>query len=373
MERYDVAIAGAGIIGLAHAYHCAKRGLRVVVLERHPRAIGASIRNFGMLWPIGQPLGPMNDLARRSVEIWLDVLKASGLWHHRCGSLHVAHHGDEAQVLSEFAAASGAEILTAAETVRRFPAVRSTGLHCGLWSPNEVAVDPREVIAELPDWLTREFGVTFRFDCAVTGFDSTGVQTADGPIPSERLIVCTGADFRAVAPEAFAAQPLVACKLQMMRTPAYPNFKLGTMLAAGLTLLHYKCFASCPSLPELAKRLDAELPEYRRLGIHVMASQNGAGELVLGDSHEYGADIDPFDKPAIDDLILAYLARFVEIPDLRIAARWHGIYVKHPTEPFLIAKPRPGLIAVSAVGGAGMTLSFGLAERVITELTEELK
>jgi len=35
--EYDVGVVGAGILGLAHAYHLALRGLRVVVFERPPR------------------------------------------------------------------------------------------------------------------------------------------------------------------------------------------------------------------------------------------------------------------------------------------------------------------------------------------------
>src|SRR5262245_45471435 len=84
-REYDVAIAGAGVLGLAHAYHLARRGLRVIVFERHPRASGASIRNFGMLWPIGQPQGPLYELARRSLQHWLYVLRESNLWHDPCG------------------------------------------------------------------------------------------------------------------------------------------------------------------------------------------------------------------------------------------------------------------------------------------------
>ena len=83
VPEYDDAVVGAGILGLAHAYHLARRGRQVVVLERRPDRQGASVRNFGMLWPIGQPFGELRDLARRSLTHWLEVLASSGLWHRR--------------------------------------------------------------------------------------------------------------------------------------------------------------------------------------------------------------------------------------------------------------------------------------------------
>jgi glycine/D-amino acid oxidase-like deaminating enzyme len=102
-----------------------------------------------------------------------------------------------------------------------------------------------------------------------------------------------------------------------------------------------------------------------------MASQNGRGEVILGDSHEYGDAIEPFDKQEIDDQILEYLATFLAIPKFQVAARWQGTYAKHPTEPFFHARPAAGATVVTGLGGAGMTLSFGLAEQVVNGLLEE--
>ena len=370
--HYDAAVVGAGILGLAHAYHLARRGLRVVVFERHARAQGASIRNFGMLWPIGQPAGTRYRLARRSLEIWLELLHASGLWHARAGSLHLAYHDDEAEVLREFVHTTtgerGCELLTAAQVQARFAAVRGPGLRAGMWSPTEVTVDPRQVIGALPAWLHRQFGVEFVFDTPVLGYARPHLISAAGAWRADRLLICTGADLRALFADAFAASGLVPCKLQMLRAAADERLRLGAMLAGGLTLRHYGAFAGCPTLPALVRRLDAEMPEYRRYGIHVMAAQNGRGELVIGDSHEYGGQIEPFDKAAIDEMILAYLQTFLVAPALRIEARWHGIYVKHPTEAYVVAQPSPGVTAITGVGGAGMTLSFGLAEQVVASL-----
>src|SRR5215467_3296780 len=102
VNRADIAIVGAGILGLAHACAAARKGRSVVVLERSPRASGASVRNFGMIWPIGQAAGATHKLALRSREIWLDVLKRAQLPYLATGSLHVVYRDDEAAVAREF-------------------------------------------------------------------------------------------------------------------------------------------------------------------------------------------------------------------------------------------------------------------------------
>ncbi len=371
IQSFDDAVVGAGIIGLAHAYQLASRGRRVVVFERHSRACSASVRNFGMLWPIGQPSGVLRDLAMRSVDIWLEVLSASRLWHERTGSLHLAYHDDEAQVLHEFALRSletglNVELLDPRQVRHRAPHVRQEGLRRAIWSPHEVCVDPREVVAGLPDWLSGRHGVSFRFETPIVTIDEHTLISGDQRWSADRIWICCGDELRMLFPELLATCGLVPCKLQMMRSqPQGEELRIGPMLAAGLTLRHYAAFRDCPTLGELRRRIARDSPWVDQYGIHVMVSQNGRGELTIGDSHEYGDRIEPFDKVEIDEWILDYLKSFLEISGLKIASRWHGTYAKHPEGPFLILKPSSEVTVVTGVGGAGMTLSFGLAEKVV--------
>src|SRR5580692_4322749 len=137
-RRAKVAVIGGGILGLAHAYIAARRGHQVVLCERGRAATGASVRNFGMIWPIGQPAGEMHRMALRSREIWLDALDAARLSFRPTGSLHVAHHPDEAEVLREFAdigppAGYACSWLDAQGTCRRSEAVVKENLQGSLW------------------------------------------------------------------------------------------------------------------------------------------------------------------------------------------------------------------------------------------------
>src|SRR5258708_36035952 len=101
----EVAIIGAGILGLAHAYAFAKRGLRVTVFERSGTPVGASIRNFGMVLVTGQAPGAMHALAQASRELWLGWGAGAALHVRRLGSLVFARSQGEARGVESFAAA----------------------------------------------------------------------------------------------------------------------------------------------------------------------------------------------------------------------------------------------------------------------------
>src|SRR5882672_9931784 len=101
MSKKTAIVIGAGIVGLATARALALKGFAVSVYERNLKASGASVRNFGMIWPIGQPAGKQYERAIRSRNIWKETGDASDIWYDPVGSLHLAYHPDEWQVLQE--------------------------------------------------------------------------------------------------------------------------------------------------------------------------------------------------------------------------------------------------------------------------------
>ncbi len=373
-EQYDVAIVGAGIVGLANAWAACRRGNRVILFERDHRAIGASIRNFGMIYPIGQPLGIQSTVARQSRKLWLEVAEESGIWLNQCGSLHLAHHDDEWEVLKEFipvAANDGLhlELLTPEETVRRSPAVNPDGLRGALWSEHEMGVNPAEAISSIPLWLEETFGLKTCFDTTISKCDENLLVASDGRSwEANKTVICSGADTRTLYPHLLAESQLNHCKLQMMRTkPQSTPWLLGPHIAGGLTLRHYPVFSVCKSQKLVQQRVTENNPELNQYGIHVLAAQLPTGEVILGDSHEYGDELHPFEQSHIEELILRELHKIIRLPTWRIGERWHGIYTRSVDGIPYVAAPSHNTRIMTGMGGSGMTSAFGIAEQLWTE------
>jgi glycine/D-amino acid oxidase-like deaminating enzyme len=153
----------------------------------------------------------------------------------------------------------------------------------------------------------------------------------------------------------------------MMRLITQPDkWRIGPSLCGGLSLIHYKSFDVASSLPQLKLHYQQTMPDYLKWGIHVMVSQNAEGELTVGDSHEYGLVHDPFNKQFINALILDYIKRFSSFKDYQTIQTWNGTYPKITNgKTDFIYSPEQGVTIVNGLGGAGMTLSFGLAEEVL--------
>ncbi len=368
-------VIGAGIVGLATARALAIKGYEVIVIERSGKAVGASVRNFGMIWPIGQTTGKMYERSIRSRNIWKTIAEEAGFWFDECGSLHLAYFNDEWTVLQELNEAFNANqrsvtLINPSEIKDRFSCVNLSGLKGGLYSSTEMIIDPREAIAALPTYLQAKYKITFIWDKNVTAVEKRQVRYGNETIDADIVCICSGADFETLYPEKFAAVQLTKCKLQMMRFINMSNsFRIGTSLCSGLSLVHYESFKLAPSLGLLKKRYEHEMSEYLKKGIHVMVCQNGNGEFIVGDSHEYGSTFEPFDDAYINEQITSYLKTFMLTDNWKLIQSWHGIYPKMTnTETDIFFETDENVYIINGLGGAGMTLSFGFAEEIVATL-----
>ncbi len=368
-------VIGAGIVGLATARALVVKGFQVKVFERSSKAVGASIRNFGMVWPIGQPEGTMLNRAMRSREIWKDVAKAANIWHDECGSIHLAYHADEQLVLTELyetftAQGRNVQLLNPEQISTKFNGINTNGLLCGLFSDSEMIVNSPKAIPAVAAYLASRLNVKFYWDMAINNIETGKVTCGNTVFETDLVVLCSGADFETLFPEYFSNLAITKSKLQMMRfVTDTPNWRINTSVCGGLSLIHYTSFQAAKSLALLKKRYQLDYPEYIANGIHVMVSQNDDGELIVGDTHEYGLTFDPFDRAHLNKYVLDYLATFMNISDWKLSQTWNGIYPKMTdgnTEVFL--NPLKDVYAINGVGGAGMTLSFGLAEELIQSI-----
>jgi FAD dependent oxidoreductase TIGR03364 len=366
-------VIGAGIIGLAHAITAREAGWRVTLLERDPRARGASVRNFGTIWPIGCVPGAEREQGLFGAQRWKALAAAADFWIAPHGSLTLAYREEAWAVLQEFAALNGAAvdhtICSADDVTRRFPAVQPNGLLGALRSDAECVVHPPSALLALARYA-QQIGVTMHFGTPVVQVHDDALTTSDGRlIAFDRLVIAAGEEMRLLFPSEVADAQVQPCRLQMMRTAPQPaGFDLGAILVSDLTLCHYPAFQQCPSIPALRARLDRELPQHRAEGVHVIVAQHHDGSITLGDSHEYGEDLAPESRTDVDELILTALRVFVQLPEPRIVSRWQGVYLKSRIgQTQVVLRPRERVTMVTAMGGLGMTLSWGLAQRTVQD------
>lgn len=361
----DLIVVGAGIVGLAHALIAARRGLRVVVIERDAQANGASIRNFGFVTVTGQGFPDTWRRARRAREIWAEVAPLAGIAVHQRGMIMACRRAEALAVAEEFAAGpmgEGCRLLGPDE----LPAHFRPGLAGALHSPHELRVESREAIPRLAAWIEAVYPVTIIRRCAVKSVRPGEVETGKGVFHAPRVIVCPGTDLTTLFPEAYARRGVTSCKLHMLRL-ADPGFRLDGPVMSDLGMHRYEGYHLSPSLPALRARLRAEQAAHLENGVHLIVAQGADGSLIVGDSHHYADTPDPFQPEAVDALILDELRQVLAIEAPRVVERWIGVYPSGP-EPCFAEAVAPGVRLVSVTSGTGASTAFGLAEEVLAEM-----
>ncbi len=368
LGEVDLAVVGAGIVGLAHALAAARAGLSVAVLDREARANGASVRNFGFVTVTGQAAGDTWRRARRSRDIWAEVAPRAGIPVLHRGLVLACRRTEAMAVAEEFAAGSMGEgcRLLGPKELDAF-GVFAGGLAGGLHSPHELRVEPREALPKLAAWLEAEHGVRFLWRTHVRDVTPPMVETSAGRLRARRVVVAPCNDFLTLFPETIASFRPVRCKLHMLRLPD-PGFRLPAAVMSDLGLVRYLGYAGAASLPALRVRLEAEQGAHLADGIHLIVVQSADGSLVVGDSHHYGDTPDPFMPDAVDGRILEEARAVLRLPDdIRPIERWIGEYPSAEM-PAFIAAPLPQARVVMVTSGTGMSTAFAIAEETLADL-----
>lgn len=373
MKRYDLAVVGAGIVGLAHALAAARLGLSVVVVDRDHQANGASVRNFGFVTVTGQQRGECWHRARRSRDVWADLAPRAGIAVVHRGLSVVARRPEATAVLEAFLATEmgeGCTLHTPAAARNAYPVFAPEACAGVLWSPHDLRVESREAIPLLATYLAASLGVTVLRGTAVTALTENGLATSAGPIHAARTIVCPGEDFLTLLPERIERYALVKCKLQMLRAELPGSTLLPGAVMTDLSLARYLGYAELPAAAPLLARLKREQAAHLANGVHLIVVQSADGSLVVGDSHHYGATPDPFGSHAVDELILdEFRAVFGRSPV--VTERWTGIYASAADRLMLVDAPDPRTRVVIVTSGTGASTSFAIAEEVVRDLVGE--
>jgi FAD dependent oxidoreductase TIGR03364 len=368
----DVCVVGAGIVGLARAFEARRRDLEVVLLERHERAVGASVRNFGHGFVTAMPDGEGLEVALEARRRWLELGRQAGLDVLEAGSLVIARHDDELEVLEGVARDErrGAHLITPEELGRLVP-IPTDGVKGALHATLDLRVDPRHAVAALAALLEQDPGARViwgaHVQAAQTGEVEADHVTARAPI----VLVCPGPSYPSLPAELRPHRDgLTLCRLQMLRVATPRARQYRPALLTGLSLLRYPAFTSQPGAERVRARIAAERPDLVAAGIHLIVTQLPGGGLILGDTHDYGDTHAPFACDWLDRLVLAEARRLLGADSLDVRERWQGIYPYAPGDPFMVTDPLPGVRVVEVVSGVGMTAALGLAPRVFEQLLD---
>lgn len=359
MEQIEVAVIGAGVVGLAMARELSRRGREVVVIEAAGAfGTGISSRNSevihaGLYYPAGSLKAR---LCVRGKALLYDYCAARGIAHRRCGKLVVATRAQDLPRLQQLAvsgAANGVDdlrLLSAAEVHALEPALQAAG---ALLSPSSGIVDSHGLMtALLAD--AENAGATLALASPVTG----GARDGDG----WRLRVGDG--FELGARCVVNAAGLFAAQVAMSLGTTAPRLRF----ARG----HYFSLAGRTPFT----RLIYPLPVDGGLGVHLTLDLGGQARFGpdvqwLQDTEPTALDyaVDPALAPAFEAEVRGYW------PGLQPGAlqpAYSGIRPKlsgpgEPAADFRI-DATPGLVNLFGIESPGLTASLALAEHVASLL-----
>jgi L-2-hydroxyglutarate oxidase LhgO len=209
MEKIEILIIGAGVVGLAIARELSLNDRQVVVCEREKTfGAGISARNSGVIHAgIYYPQDSLKArLCVRGRDMLYDYAKAKNIPHLNCGKLIVAGNTEEESTLTAIkdkAARNGVnnlELLTRAQALQLEPELDCTK---ALYSPSTGIIDIHILMERLIDDI-EDHGGLIAYDHAVERIepDDTGFKvffSNDSEVHTQNLINAAGLSAQRIA------------------------------------------------------------------------------------------------------------------------------------------------------------------------------
>ncbi|WP_340064730.1 TIGR03364 family FAD-dependent oxidoreductase [Ascidiimonas aurantiaca] len=380
-QKFDIIIIGGGILGTFHAWHALKNGLRVCLVEKDNSPRGATTQNFGQVVPSGMNT-KWQKWGRESLDIYKDIQSSFDISVRQNGTVYLASDQEEEQLLRELKNINKTNdyhsvMLTKKECLDRYPGLSKNYVVAGLLYPQEVTVEPRTMIHRLQKYMQETLQLVMKTNflavrCEKTnnGVEVTGAHNEN--IIAEKVIICSGADFKYLYPNLFWESDLQVSKLQMMQTVPQKNYELKGSVLTGWSIRRYESFSECPSYPGI-KANESNDSLQKKWGVHILFKQAADGSIIIGDSHQYAnaakADELGYDLNLdIDRFIMKETKKIFEFPTFDIQRKWYGTYAQCKNHDIFQKTIDNHIHIVTGIGGKGMTGSAGFARHHIGNL-----
>jgi glycine/D-amino acid oxidase-like deaminating enzyme len=328
----DVLVIGGGIVGAASAYHLARRGANVLLLEAEQLAFGATGRNLGFIWMHTRRAGPELDLVmvtRSSLEELPEELGVDfGL---RCrGGLTYFTSEAQAVVMREFVQRRTADgvpmqLLDGTEA-RELAPILPESVIGATYCPLDAQIDPRRYVRAFA-LAAQRHGATIHEGTAARAIEMEGsrikrVQTDLGPVSAGHVVLAAGAWSPAIGRQLGLDLPIHPMRLQVVQTePMAP--RLERLLYGPAAVKQYAIFQELDSFT--AEPFSTALEQRLGLALLEAACQTADGSYLLGIAMDYPG----FDwKPDLAGIALVTEGMLSALPELRaarFAKAWAGV------------------------------------------------